>query len=119
MSLHVAAVTFDCSNALTLAGFWSAAVGRPLDDQGEMAASEFFARIPGGDGDPMMMFIQVPEGKTVKNRVHLDMHSDDRAAEVERLVGLGATVVHEKHEYGMVWTTLADPEGNEFCVATH
>lgn len=40
-----------------------------------MAASEFFARIPGGDGDPMMMFIQVPEGKTAKNRVHLDMNA--------------------------------------------
>jgi predicted enzyme related to lactoylglutathione lyase len=47
------------------------------------------------------------------------MNADDRAAEVERLIGLGATLVHEMHEYGMVWTTLADPEGNEFCVATH
>ena len=119
MSLHVAAITFDCSNALTLAGFWSAAVGRPVDDQGEMAASEFFARIPGDGSDPLMMFIQVPEEKIAKNRVHLDMNASDRAAEVERLVGLGATVIHEKQEYGMEWTTLADPEGNEFCVATH
>jgi predicted enzyme related to lactoylglutathione lyase len=119
MSLHVAAITFDCSNALTLSGFWSAAVGRPVDDQGEMAASEFFARIPGEGSDPLMMFIQVPEEKIAKNRVHLDMDADDRAAEVERLVGLGATVIHDKQEYGMEWTTLADPEGNEFCVATH
>jgi predicted enzyme related to lactoylglutathione lyase len=119
MSLHVAAITFDCSNALTLAGFWSAAVGRPVDSEGDMAASEFFARIPGEGTDPLMMFIQVPEGKTAKNRVHLDMNADNRAAEVERLVELGATVVHEMHEYDMVWTTLADPEGNEFCVATH
>ncbi len=119
MSLHVAAITFDCANALTLSAFWSSAVGRPIDDQGEMAASEFFARIPGEGADPLMMFIQVPEEKIAKNRVHLDMHADDRAAEVERLVGLGAVVVHDKHEYGMEWTTLADPEGNEFCVATH
>ena len=119
MSLHVAAITFDCANALTVAEFWSAAVGRPVDHDGEMAASEFFARIPGEGSDPMMMFIQVPEAKTVKNRVHLDMNADDRAAEVERLVGLGATIVHDKNEYGMQWTTLADPEGNEFCVATH
>ena len=119
MSLSVAAITFDCSNALTVAEFWSAAVGRPVDHDGEMAASDFFARIPGEGSAPMMMFIQVPEGKTVKNRVHLDMHTDDRAAEVERLVGLGATIVHEKDEYGMEWTTLADPEGNEFCVASH
>src|SRR6056297_1321956 len=119
MSLHVAAITFDCANALTLSAFWSSAVGRPIDDQGEMAASEFFARIPGEGADPLMMFIQVPEEKIAKNRVHLDMHADDRAAEVERLVGLGAVVVHDKHEYGMEWTTLADPEGNEFSVATH
>ena len=119
MTVHIAAITFDCANALTLAEFWSGAIGRPVDHEGEMAASEFFARIPGGDGDPMIMFIQVPECKTAKNRVHLDMNAADRAAEVERLVGLGATVAHDKDEYGMVWTTLADPEGNEFCVATH
>ena len=119
MSLHFVAITFDCANALTVAEFWSAAVGRPVDRDGEMAASEFFARIPGDGSSPMMMFIQVPEAKTVKNRVHLDMHTDDRAAEVERLVGLGASIVHEKAEYGMEWTTLADPEGNEFCVGQH
>lgn len=119
MSLHVAAITFDCANALTLAEFWSRAVGRPVDHEGDMAASEFFARIPAGDGEPLMMFIQVPEAKSAKNRVHLDMNADDRAAEVERLVGLGATVVHDKSEYGFTWTTLTDPDGNEFCVATH
>jgi predicted enzyme related to lactoylglutathione lyase len=119
MSLHVTAITFDCSNALTVASFWSAAVGRPIDQQGEMAASEFFARISGEGADPMMMFIQVPESKTDKNRVHLDMNATDRAAEVERLVGIGATIVHDKDEHGVQWTTLADPEGNEFCVASH
>ncbi len=119
MSLHLSSVTFDCADALALAGFWSAAVGRPIDTEGDMAASEFFARIPGDGHEPLMMFIQVPEGKAAKNRVHLDLAADDRAAEVERLVGLGATVLHEKAEFGFEWTTLADPEGNEFCVATH
>jgi predicted enzyme related to lactoylglutathione lyase len=119
MSLHVAAVTFDCSNALTLAEFWSSVVGRPVDREGDMAASEFFARIPGEGAEPMLMFIQVPEGKTAKNRMHLDFGASDRPVEVERLVGLGATVIHEKHEFGVAWTTLADPEGNEFCVASH
>ena len=47
------------------------------------------------------------------------MNAADRAAEVERLLGLGATFVHEKDEFGFQWTTLADPEGNEFCVAAH
>ena len=119
MSLHVAALPFDGAHALRVAECWAAAVGRPVDREGEMAASEFFARIPGEGGDPLMMFIKVPETKTVKNRVHLDMQAADRAAEVERLVGLGATVLHDKNEYGMQWTTLADPEGNEFCVASH
>lgn len=119
MSLRVAAVTFDCENALTVARFWSEALGRPVDETDPPGASEFFARIPGGDGDPMMMFIKVPEGKTVKNRVHLDLDADDGAAEVERLLGLGATHIHDKDEWGVQWTTLADPEGNEFCVAEH
>lgn len=118
MSLHVAAVTFDCSNALKLAEFWSAAFGRPIDE-GEMGASDFFARISGTDGDPSMMFIQVPEGKATKNRVHLDLAAADHTQEVARLVSLGARVVHDKDEWGVQWTTLSDPEGNEFCVATH
>ena len=61
----------------------------------------------------------MPKGKEVKNRVHLDLQADDRAAEVERLVSLGATVVHDKDAWDVQWTTLADPEGNEFCVAAH
>jgi predicted enzyme related to lactoylglutathione lyase len=116
MSLDIDAITFDCANAQSLAEFWSAALGRPVDNDGDYAASAFFARI---SGSPMMMFIQVPEGKTAKNRVHLDLGTTDRAAEVERLVALGATVVHAKEEFGFTWTTLADPEGNEFCIAEH
>lgn len=117
MSLHIGAITFDCADAAKLAEFWSAAVGRPIDNDGDMAASSFFARIPSDGSEPLMMFIQVPEGKTAKNRVHLDMGADDRAAEVQRLLGLGATIVGERAEHGFEWTTLADPEGNEFCVA--
>jgi predicted enzyme related to lactoylglutathione lyase len=52
-----------------------------------------------------------------KNRVHLDFHADDREVEVARLVGLGATVHGEQQVPGLRWTVLADPEGNEFCVA--
>ncbi|MEM9041446.1 MAG: VOC family protein [Actinomycetota bacterium] len=123
MTLAVHAVTIDCRNAADLAGFWSRALDRPVDTQ-PPGASEFFASIgrdetPGSDSatGPVMMFIQVPEDRTVKNRVHLDLGASDRAVEVERLVGLGATVLHDKDEWGTRWTTLADPEGNEFCVA--
>lgn len=121
MTSHLAAVTFDCANALTLAEFWSAVLDRPIDS-GEPKASPFFARIAADEGDhpsPTIMFIQVPEPKTVKNRTHLDLATDNREAEVERLLALGATHVHDKNEWGLEWTTLADPEGNEFCVAQH
>jgi hypothetical protein len=119
MPLNLAAVTFDCSHALRLARFWSAVLDRPLDSSPE--PSEFFASI--GLDDPgttpfRLMFIQVPEGKSVKNRVHLDFDSDEPTEEVRRVLALGATRVHEKNEWGMRWTTLADPEGNEFCIGT-
>ena len=127
MTLDVASITFDCADALAVATFWSRALGQPIDEPsspGEPAASKFFASIGRTPSDstgsgPMMMFIAVPEPKSVKNRVHLDLAAHDRAAEVARLVELGATVVHEKDEWGISWTTLADPEGNEFCVAQH
>ena len=122
MTIDVAAITFDCADAGKVAAFWSAALDRPLDPS-EPGSSEFFASIgrqgaAAGSG-PALMFIQVPEGKTVKNRVHLDLVADDLGAEVERLVALGATHVHDKEEWRVTWTTLTDPEGNEFCVADH
>ena len=84
-----------------------------------MPPSSFFASIGMGDLTRIgLMFIQVPEGKTVKNRVHLDFDSEDIAAEVARVIALGATHVHDKAEYGMTWSTLADPEGNEFCIGS-
>jgi len=79
-----------------------------------------------GDG-PRVLFQRVPEPKTVKNRVHLDLHTgggmdvppEERRARmraaVERLQSLGATVVEEREEMGAVWTVMTDPEGNEFC----
>lgn len=121
MTLNIGAVTFDCAHAATLASFWSEALARPVDP-GDDATSEFFASIGRSDptpGSPILMFIKVPEAKTAKNRVHLDLDASDREAEVARLVGLGATVIHDRDEWGTRWTTLADPEGNEFCVAAH
>ncbi|SFX86662.1 VOC family protein [Streptomyces atratus] len=65
-----------------------------------------------------LLFQRVPEARTVKNRLHLDVHAgpERREAEVERLAGLGATVLREVAEQGGTWTVLTDPEGNEFCV---
>jgi hypothetical protein len=68
--------------------------------------------VEGPPGSPRYFFVRVPEGKVVKNRVHLDLAADDPAAEVTRLVALGAVVVRELEG----WVQLADPEGNEFDV---
>jgi len=121
MSLDIAAITFDCESPSVVAAFWAAAFGRPIDP-GPEEQTPFFQSIGRSDPQPganTMMFIKVPEAKTAKNRVHLDLQASDRAAEVERLVDLGATVLHDNDEWGTRWTTLSDPEGNEFCVATH
>jgi hypothetical protein len=73
------------------------------------------------DGRQRVLFIEVPEGKAVKNRIHFDLWPTDCTMneEVDRLLGLGATVVHDLRDHrgpGTGWATLADPEGNEFCV---
>lgn len=118
MALVHRAVTFDCADATVVSQFWSAVFDRPIDTE-PMPPSPFFASI--GLADPAgvaYMFIQVPEGKSVKNRVHLDLDADDVAAEVARVIALGATHIHDKDEFGLQWTTLADPEGNEFCIGT-
>jgi hypothetical protein len=126
MTVKIASVTFDCADALRVGRFWSAALGRPLDPD---ASSEFAAI--GFDGrrdtvgwapadrehDPTWLFSKVPEPKAAKNRIHLDVVTDDPEAEVARLVELGATRVTDAEEYGYTWTVMADPEGNEFCVA--
>ena len=115
MPARVKAVTFDCVDAHVVAQFWSDVLDRPLDTEAE--PSSFFASIDMQDpARTGYMFIQVPEAKVAKNRVHLDLESDDVGAEVSRVVALGASLIHEKAEFGMTWTTLADPEGNEFCI---
>ena len=113
MSLRLAHITLDCDDVPKVAGFWAAALDKEVDE----GASEFFATIDGANSDvPTMMFLKVPESKSTKNRMHVDLGADDRAAEVERLVGLGATHVADKDEWGFSWSVMADVEGNEFCV---
>ena len=68
---------------------------------------------------PGMVFVPVPEGKQVKNRLHIDLAphtSQDRDTEIQRLLDLGATRVEVGQGEDVTWTVLADPEGNEFCV---
>jgi predicted enzyme related to lactoylglutathione lyase len=119
MTLKLRNVTFDCADAHALATFWSAALGWNVyfDDDPEVLVAPSFP--PSRSGGPTLLFIPVPEAKTAKNRVHLDLASEleARDEEVERLVGLGATVLadHRTPE-GHGWIVLADPEGNELCI---
>jgi predicted enzyme related to lactoylglutathione lyase len=115
MSLALYHVTVDCNDVLAVANFWSTALDRPIDPD----ASPFFASIGRAEAEQTtaMFFQKVDEGKVGKNRMHLDLHADDRETEVLRLVALGAKRQDEKDEWGTRWTIMMDPEGNEFCVA--
>ena len=96
-----------------LARFWSAVVGAPLGDDDEPGDDEVLVTCT-----PGMLFIRVPEAKTVKNRVHLDLQPDTtRDLEVDRLSGLGAKVADDQRRAdGSGWVVMSDPAGNEFCV---
>jgi glyoxalase superfamily protein len=107
MSLSFFTVVFDVDDPQRVGRFWAAALERELIRPWE------WATLP---GDPTLDFMKVPESKTAKNRVHLDWHTPDREAEVARLIDLGATRLWDVKNEEFEWTTLADVEGNEFCV---
>ncbi|MFC8421401.1 VOC family protein [Streptomyces sp. NPDC057236] len=111
-------VTFDCTgDPYDLATFWSAMLGNPLADDDRPGDPEALVADP--SGGPGLLFVRVPEGKTAKNRLHFDLRPTGRtrAEEVARAIGLGARQLadHTRPDGGG-WVTLADPEGNEFCI---
>jgi predicted enzyme related to lactoylglutathione lyase len=111
-------ITVDCTDALALARFWAEALGWHVfhDDDPEVVVAPSYP--PVGEG-PKLLFIPVPEPRTVKNRLHLDLQPQDRSRdeEVARLVGLGATIVEDhRNPDGTGWVWMGDPEGNDFCV---
>ncbi len=113
MTSTVDTLTFDCADPGTLVAFWSAALAYELEDGDEDGA---YLSDPSGRGWSLY-FQVVPEGKSVKNRLHLDLRPpDSMAAEVERMRALGASEQRFVEEGGSFWTVMLDPEGNEFCV---
>ena len=113
MTLSVDTLTIDCHDPKLLAAFWCEALGYRLDEIDDEGAVIKPAGGPGG----AMLFQVVPEGKSVKNRLHLDLRpSGSMAAEVARLAEAGATAITRVDEGGSFWTVMLDPEGNEFCV---
>jgi hypothetical protein len=135
-------VAIDCANPHVLADWWAEALGwqveaqdeefiRRMIDEGHATEEQTVrhrgalvwqsgAAINSPDPDrPRVLFQEVPEPKTVKNRIHFDVRvgPDRQAAEVTRLKGLGATELWRASQGPHEWVTMADPEGNEFCVA--
>jgi hypothetical protein len=116
VSLGVAALTFDCADPASLADFWGKVLGRPVSP-GPTAENMVVDATDPASG-PRLFFQKVPESKTVKNRLHLDLLTEHYDQEIGRLTGLGARPVNEIKVPGARWTTFADPEGNEFDLLT-
>ena len=109
MALRFTELCIDATDIGALGQWWSRVLGWPIEDTED---GDVLLRAPAG---PNWLFLAVPEGKVVKNRIHFDFTPDDQQAEVERLIALGARHV-DIGQGEQSWVVLADPEGNEFCV---
>ncbi len=117
MTVRIQCLCVETTDPSTLAGFWQEALGwrRTFDEPEEVAVEP-----PAGSREdgvvPDLLFLRVPELKTSKNRLHLDLRPHDQAAEVLRLEQLGACRVNIGQGAEVSWVVMADPDGNEFCV---
>ena len=117
MTLRLGEIVIDCADHQAVVAFWLEAMGdyTRVDVNEQYVAVAPAERAP---GRPTILFQRVPEPKSVKNRVHLDLRGESMAEEVARLAALGATVIAERSlGEALRWTVMADPEGNEFCVS--
>jgi hypothetical protein len=115
-------LAIDCADPARLARFWCSVLDYEVQDEEDGFITIGSPLVPEGKNrpgpvPPTVTFARVPEGKTIKNRLHLDVNATDREQddEVLRLVDLGARHV-DVGQGEVSWTVLADPEGNEFCV---
>src|SRR5262245_15955063 len=126
MGSRLTEIVIDCHDPVTLAAFWAAALDYHVvsseNGQVEIAPSEneppdLAERVRRGPTVPTLVFVPVPEGKAVKNRLHLDIRPIDRShqEEVERVGGPGVRAA-DGGQGAVPWVVLADPEGNEFCL---
>jgi predicted enzyme related to lactoylglutathione lyase len=117
MTLRFQALNFDANDPDLLARFWADVLGwRRTYDEDDEIVLEPPAGSPEDGIAPDLLFCKVPEGKSVKNRLHIDLRPEDQAAEVARVEALGARRVSVGQSDDVTWVVLADPEGNEFCV---
>ncbi|MEV7570075.1 VOC family protein [Streptomyces tanashiensis] len=123
MTSRFTELVVDCHDPERLAAFWCEVLDFKVIERAE-GQVEIGSWVPTAEEvrarqmPPTLVFIQVPEGKTVKNRLHLDVSpvDDSTDGEVTRLLGLGATTVDVGQGSGRSWVVMADPEGNEFDV---
>jgi predicted enzyme related to lactoylglutathione lyase len=117
VDIRIQCVVVDANDCQLLARFWSEALGWRItvetDDECAIEPPEGSREV---DVAPDILFVKVPDAKTVKNRLHFDLRPVDQQAQVQRLVDLGARRVDVGQEDDASWVVLADPEGNEFCV---
>lgn len=105
-------VVIDAKDPARLARWWA----QVLDYQVVYETTNEVGIAPDENTYPGIAFIAAPQAKNGKNHIHIDLNPDDRDAEVERLVNMGARRVHTGHHDSASWIVLCDPEGNEFCV---
>lgn len=114
MPVELDTLTFDTGSPMRMAAFWAEALGFEIDTESDDEGA--LVRDPSGRTKGIY-FQPVPEPKTAKNRLHIDLRpSGSMQEEVERLRALGATVVGRVDVEGSFWTVMQDPEGNELCV---
>lgn len=119
MVSFISHVTIDAHDAYAQSRWWAEVLGFHEDPDGPNLPGHEECMIFSPDDATRLLFIEVPDTKTVKNRLHLDLRPADgtRDAELERLRSLGATDVADRRTpEGLGWVVLADPEGNEFCI---
>jgi predicted enzyme related to lactoylglutathione lyase len=119
VTARISHTSVDSTDAYAQAQFWAAVLGfGPVPDEPDEPGDEE-CMIVSPDGAQRLLFIQVPDAKRVKNRLHLDLVPAEgtRDTELARLLDLGSTVVDDRRQPdGTGWVVLADPEGNEFCI---
>ena len=119
MTALISHTTFDSRDAYTMSVFWSGVLGFAEDPDDPNEPGDDECMIFSANGSQRLLFIEVPDAKQVKNRVHLDLKPADgtREQELERLLQLGARqAVDRRRPDGSGWVVLADLEGNEFCI---
>jgi hypothetical protein len=121
MTSRISHTTIDSRNAHDQSVWWGQVLGLSEDPRDPNLPGHEECMIFSPDGRQRLLFIEVPEGRTVKNRIHFDLWPTDRTMneEVDRLLAAGATMfndLRDQHGPGTGWATLTDPEGNEFCV---